>query len=242
MTGETRQPAKRDFLLSALAVGTAAIVPQSAAAKPAAGTLINDPRLQQYLDREDIAQLARYERYCRDQGLFDELAACYVAKSRVHISWFTGTGAAFAAASRKVRNSGFVSFHHIFPTLIDLNGDRAVIESYGEIHAPNKVKDVAVNLVSYCRFVSRVLRTAAGWKLVSFDCIYQLDKISTVDPAAQLPKEMLAVVSTRDPYRFLNAMGTVLGYKIDQEMPGDDRPDLVQALHADARKWLATGT
>jgi hypothetical protein len=195
--------------------------------------------LPDLLDREAITQLVRWERYCRDQGRFDELAGCFMPDSRVRLSWFEGSGSAFAEASRRVAEGGFRSFHLIFPTRIELAGDRALAESYGEIHAPNRLGTVEVVLRSHVRFLSRAQRTPEGWRLASLDCIYQYDAMTPADPRESLPLAPDALQGLRSSYRFLAAMGAAKGYAIAADLAGDDRPDLTAALYASAETWLA---
>src|SRR5579872_1569540 len=80
-------------------------------------------RLQWLLDREELFDLVRLERFARDQGDFDRLTASYTPDSRVRVSWFTGTGKAFADASRAVLSSGLVSKHLIVPMRVEIKGD-----------------------------------------------------------------------------------------------------------------------
>ena len=122
---------------------------------------------------------------------------------------------------------------------IELENDRALCESYGSIQAPNAVAGIPVFLVSHVRFLSRLRRTPAGWKMVTLDCIYEFDEITTINPTDALPASLSEAIGKRTSYRFLSAMGTALGYTIDPDMAGDDRPDLVRTTYRDADLWLA---
>lgn len=199
-------------------------------------------RPEDFAAREAIKDLVRWERFCRDQLLFDDLAACYVPDSRVNVSWFSGTGAEFAAASRQTAERGFVSFHQINPMKIDINGARAVSESYGAIICPEmRIGGKLVTITTYARFLSRVRRTPQGWKLVTFDCVYQGDLLSPIVQGDIVPLEIDTGKNARWSYRFLIALGKANGYAMNQELPGIDRLDLVKALYADAQNWLAAG-
>jgi len=93
----------------------------------------------------------------------------------------------------------------------------------------------------YCRFVSRVIKTAAGWKLGSFEGIYQRDQMQTVDPRQPLPVDWDVLASLRPSYKFIGYTQVKRGYKVNPELLGDDRPDLLQAFYAREQAWLKSG-
>ena len=200
-----------------------------------------DGKLQWLFDREEIFDLVRLERFARDQGDFDRLADLYMPDSRVRVSWFTGTGRAFAEASRAVLASGLVSKHLIVPIKVEIAGERAIVESYGQVQSRDMVGGVLTDLVAHCRFYSRVARTAKGWKLASFDCIYQRDELRAVNPTQALPIDWARLGKLRPSYGFLIAIAESRGYTIDHELPGDDRQDLVAALYREGADWLWAG-
>ena len=200
-----------------------------------------DERLQWLLDREELFDLVRLERFARDQGDFDRLASLYTPESRVRVSWVTGTGKAFADASRAVLSSGLVSKHLIMPMRVEVIGSRALVESYGQVQSRDTIGGILTDLVAHCRFYSRAIRTAEGWRLASFDCIYQRDELKAVNPTQALPIDWERLGRLRPSYCFLISIAEARGYAIDHELPGDDRPDLVAALYRAGDAWLADG-
>jgi hypothetical protein len=144
--------------------------------------------LQRSVDRDQIIELVRLERYLRDQA-----------------SW----------------------------------SERALTESYGEIHNRSTIDGVEVDMIQYCRFVSRVVRTERGWLLASFDGIYGKDQIWTVDPSRDLPFDWSELQGLRPSYRIWAYTLSLKGYDVGADELGDDRPDLLEAFFADAESWLA---
>jgi hypothetical protein len=136
---------------------------------------------------------------------------------------------------------GRVSVHMITPTEIRLNGDRALCESLGEIHNRATLEGVEVDTLMYCRFFSRLSRTAAGWRLASLDGIYVKDQITPVNPAEVLPVDWRELRSLRPSYRVWAYMISRRGYDIGPEELADDRPDLLAPFYAAADHWLQTG-
>jgi hypothetical protein len=64
---------------------------------------------------------------------------------------------------------------------------RATIESPAMIFDRITFDNIQFDVFQYCRFFSRVVQTDAGWRLASFEGIYQWDRFQTVNPADPLP-------------------------------------------------------
>jgi hypothetical protein len=198
-------------------------------------------RLTRLIDRTEIFDLVRYERLCRDQRDFAGMVGCYVANAPVRTTWFDGTVEDFAEASRKKMTSGSQAKHWIMPARLDIKDDRALVESPACIFDRLTFDGIEFDTFQYCRFVSRVARTAAGWKLASFEGIYQRDQMQTVDPRDPLPVDWEVIKTLRPSYKFIGYTQVKRGYKVNPELLGDDRPDLLEAFYARERKWLETG-
>jgi hypothetical protein len=198
-------------------------------------------RLARLLDRTEIFDLVRYERLCRDLRDFAGMLDCYVKGARVRTTWFDGTVEDFAEASRRKMAAGSQARHWIMPARLDIAGDRALVESPACIFDRLSFDGVEFDIFQYCRFVSRVVRTESGWKLGSFEGIYQRDQMQTVDPREPLPVDWAVLRSLRPSYKFIGYAQIKRGYKLDPGLLGDDRPDLVDAFYARERAWLAAG-
>ncbi len=198
-------------------------------------------RLQRLLDRTDIFDLVRFERLCRDQRDFAGMVGCYVPNAPVRTSWFDGTVEDFAEASRKKMAAGSQAKHWIMPARLEIKHDRALVESPACIFDRLTFDGVEFDMFQYCRFFSRVVRTGAGWRLASFEGIYQRDRIETVDPRAEPPLDWKLIATLRPSYKFMGYTQIKRGYALNPELLGDDRPDLLQAFYARERKWLESG-
>lgn len=204
-------------------------------------TQVEPQALAEQLDKQAISELVRLERFWRDRGEWEKLAACYTEDSRVKTTWFEGTGREFAEASRQMAMRGSQATHPITPVQIRLNGDRALVESMAEIHTRWTIDGVELNLVMECRFFSRVRRTPDGWRLVTFDGIYHQDTLTPVNPADALPVEWDELQRLRPSYRSLAWSLIRRGYPVGNEELGDDRPDLLEPFYQAAEHWLETG-
>jgi hypothetical protein len=198
-------------------------------------------RVERLLDRTEIFDLVRFERLCRDQRDFAGMIACYVPNTPVRTTWFDGTVEEFAEASRKKMSSGSQAKHWIMPARLEMKEGRALVESPAVIFDRLTFDGIEFDTFQYCRFASRVLRTAAGWKLASFEGIYQRDQMQTVDPRDPLPVDWDVIKTLRPSYKFIGYTQIRRGYRLNPELLGDDRPDLLEAFYARERMWFDTG-
>jgi len=199
-------------------------------------------RLERLLDRTEIFDLVRFERLCRDQRDFPGMIACYAPNAPVRTSWFDGTVEDFAEASRRKMSSGSSQAKHwIMPARLEIKDERALVESPACIFDRITFDGIEFDIFQYCRFFSRVIRTAAGWKLGSFEGIYQRDRLETVDPRQELPVDWDIIATLRPSYKFMGYTQIKRGYKLNPELLGDDRPDLLQAFYAREQQWLDIG-
>jgi hypothetical protein len=205
-------------------------------------TEVETRALAEQLDKLEISELVLLERFWRDRGEWDKLAACYIDDSRVKTTWFEGTGREFAEASRVMAGRGRQATHPITPVHIRVNGDRALVESMAEIHTRWTIDDVELDLVMECRFFSRVVRTAEGWRFASFDGIYHHDRIVPVNPADTLPVDWDELRRRRPSYRSLAWALSSSGYPVGDKELGDDRPDLLEPFYRAAEEWLQAGS
>jgi hypothetical protein len=202
-----------------------------------------DPRLtKEFFDRQEIFELVRLERFWRDQCQWDKLAASYVPESQVCTTWFLGTGAEFAAASKVMfEDRGSRGKHMIWPAWARIKGDRAICESPGTIYARSLFDGIEIDMMNYARFHSLIVRTPRGWRMKSFMGIYMKDTMIAVNPTEKLPVDWNEIRKFRPAYRFLCYTMMRRGYSVSQELPGDDRPDITAAYYAKADRWLETG-
>ncbi|MFB9628708.1 hypothetical protein [Nonomuraea helvata] len=102
-----------------------------------------------------------------------------------------------------------------------------------------EVDGVLVDVVISVRLLSRVVRTASGWKLASLDAIYEKDAMAPVYPADRLAISRQDTAPYRRSYQFLTY--SARGH-LPADIPGDDRPDLVAALYDEAETWLRSAS
>ncbi|MFI6073893.1 nuclear transport factor 2 family protein [Actinoplanes sp. NPDC051343] len=189
------------------------------------------------IERE-LSALVQRERLARDTGDFETMENLYWPDSVVRVTWFTGSIAEFAKVSRERQRTRGGGFHVIIPVRSEVEGDRALVESLGEIHIRPHVEGVECDVVAWGRFFSRVERRDGQWRLRTFDSIYKKDRIDPVSPDAVLQLDPERLAAARPSYRHLTYLNRDAAYPVPDDLPGDDEPALVEDFYREARTWL----
>src|SRR5690554_2637439 len=109
-------------------------------------------RLQALLDREDLFDLVRRERFARDQQHFDVMLACFHDDAFVRTSWYEGRGGrAYVEATRKWMAKSSTGKHWVFPAFARIAGDRATVESPALIFNRIDLNGTAADFYVFCR-------------------------------------------------------------------------------------------
>lgn len=187
------------------------------------------------LNKESVKELVQFERYCRDNALWDEMEKCYAEESEIKISWFHGTGHEFVEASRRMEGR---APHKIYNTQVWLNGDKAAAVMVTTIQKRVEMDGVILELNSDARLVFRVQRTDNMWYIVGMDGIYEKDSLNPVLPAGNFVLSQETLNEFRESYGCLSYTLSRSGYEIDHNLPGIDRPEMVEAFFEKTRVWL----
>jgi hypothetical protein len=195
---------------------------------------------QSVLDAADVSavtQLVLTERESRDLGRWDRMAGCFWPDSYVRISWFQGTGPDFVLGSIDMARRGMLAKHRLAPVLVRLNGDRAVASLAGIIDIPAKIEGVEAQLSSYARFLYPAEKREGIWKLMGFEAVYMRDELTTPIAGQHLPVKPEQVKDFRPSYRLLSYLLKRTGYEPNPNLPGEDRPDLADAVYQRIYGW-----
>ncbi|MEF2975947.1 nuclear transport factor 2 family protein [Subtercola sp. YIM 133946] len=198
------------------------------------------PRPERVADELAIRELVRLERLWRDVGEWDNVAECFTDEAVIRTTWFEGNAKEFALQSKVMAEHGRHSKHPIDPIYVLIDGERALVESRAQIQNRSELDGVWFDMTQYVRFFSRVRRTEAGWRLASFEGIYEKGTIAPVNPDDSLPFDWAEVESstTRTSYRLWAWSMSRRGYTVPDDRLGDDDPDGVQRFYAAERAWL----
>lgn len=199
-----------------------------------------DARWREQLDRTELFDLVRRERFARDQRRFEVMAACFHRDAYVRTSWYDGSGGdAYVAATRKWMSNTGNSKHWVFPAFAQIQGDRATVESPAMIFNRVTLAGTEVDFHVFCRFFSRAVREDGEWKLASFHVLFERDAMAPVLPSDPVRVDREVLEAMRASYKFLSYIQLSRGIKVNQELLGDDRPDELASFHAGEDRWLA---
>lgn len=188
-------------------------------------------------DRAAVTDLVQTERAARDQAQWDRLAACYHPGSTVSISWIETSGADFVAASKAAFAAGIRHLHRMSPSIVTLNGDRALAETGCVILLPGVIGGAPVTVTADARLFVRAEKRGV-WRISRLAALYLADAWA-FEPGVipQIDRDRLA--SYRAPYRHLSYLLHESGKQARPELPGLDRPDLCEALYRGEGAWLS---
>lgn len=199
-----------------------------------------DPQPRAVLDAADISavsQLILRERLSRDLGLWEQMRDCFHDDSLVRLSWINASGPEFVRRSKDMAERNVKASHRLGPILVTLAGERAIAQLAGIIDIPFTLKGIEVMMSGYARFLFRAERRACAWRLSGFDAIYQRDEITPLIPGQTVAVDPEAVKSFRPSYRLLSYCLASGGFPVRNDVPGVDRPDLVDALTREIYGW-----
>jgi hypothetical protein len=195
---------------------------------------------QTIADKLAIFELVGLERYWRDVGEWDKVAECFTEDAVITTTWFQGNAREFALRSKEMAEHGRHSKHPIHPIYVQVEGDRALVESRAQIQNRDVLEGVGIDTTQYVRFFSRVERTAAGWRLASFEGVYEKGTMAPVDPNGRIPIAWSEIESSthRTSYQLWYWSMSRRGYTIPDDRIGDDDRDQLRAFYAAEEDWL----
>lgn len=186
----------------------------------------------------EVAQLVLRERQGRDRGWWSQMRDCLADDATFRLSWFRGSGADFVTESKEMSRRGDVSRHRLGPPVVHERDSRAVVEMSAMIEAPAELDGIEADLMSYTRLVYQVEHRGGSWLIVSLDPVYERDTLTPSVPGTELRVDPRDLAAFRRPYRMLAYVLSERGYRVGDDLYGDDRPEPVERLYREAFDWL----
>ena len=193
---------------------------------------------QQVKDKDDIISLINFERYCRDNNKWEEMYKCYADDSYVNISWYQGSGKGFVTASSKMN---LHTYHVLHNSLTWINGNRAVTIIMATVVAEIELEGVKCNLSSNSQLIFSTEKINGQWYIVRFESIYEQDNIVPILPNNTLNIDSKDLEKYRPSYACIAYNMEKMGNKINDNLVGIDKPEMVQKLYNDLDRWLDGG-
>ncbi len=189
-------------------------------------------------DINSISQVVLHERQGRDRGWWSQMNDCFWPDSTVALSWFSGSGPDFVSRSAAMSERGDRAVHRLGPPVIDVNGDRALVEISTGVEFRIDWQGIPADLISYTRLNYRLERRDGQWKIHSLNAIYERDTLTAAIPGQTLTFDPQSVTSYRASYALIAASLSLRGYSVRNDLLGDDQPEQVQSFYAEERAWL----
>lgn len=145
--------------------------------------------------------------------------------------------------------AGVTGLHSLQPVDIVVNGSKAFAVSVGTISVRFQHNSAEYNLVSTCRFLSRlqvaqVVNGASGleWRMLSIQMVYLQDMISPVVPESiSCLSEFEEGTSTRRmSYGLLTWVMESKGKIVNDKLPGADDEELVEKMMTLNEAWVSS--
>jgi len=202
---------------------------------------MDEQEMRPAFDKAQVAELVQIERAARDQGQWARMRACYHPNSHVSISWVEATGPEFVALSEQAFANGVRHLHVMSPSLVTLNGDRALAETGCVILLNGTIGGTPVTVSTQARLFWRVERAAGAWLIRRLGAAYFQDAVAPQIPGAAISMDQARLAAYRPSYRFLSYVLEEAGKAARPDRAGVDRPDLIEALHKADEAWLMGG-
>ncbi len=127
--------------------------------------------------------------------------------------------------------------HRLGPILVHRNADRAIATLGGIIDIPVNLDGIEAQLSSHARFFYRVERREGRWRLAGFEGVYGRDELVPCVPGQTISIAPDELAQFRASYRLLSYVLSRNGYRVNFDMPGEDRPETVAAFESELFGW-----
>jgi len=189
------------------------------------------------VDRLAIRELVENWVVWRDAGDWERFAGVWHDDGRMMATWFQGSASDFIRVSREGFERGVRILHFLGGSSIEVQGDRAIVQTKMTISQRASVDGVVCDVVCTGRFYDFFEQRSGRWGLVLRQPIYEKDRLDPVDPAAKLVLDADLLARFPEGYRHLAYLQTRIGYAVKPDMPGLTGKE-VEALYALGERYL----
>jgi hypothetical protein len=181
----------------------------------------------------------------RDQARWDDLLETFHHEGTISVSWFSGSAGDFverARANYDHSRETNITKHQLWPSIVEVNGDRALAETSVAILARQKVRDFYVDNTSHARFLDRLERREGKWKILARSAIYEKDRFDAVDSPEKFARFMRETDFSSVPaaFRYIGYRIIISGRQISPDVHIDGAKE-TYSLYRDGRRWLEAG-
>jgi hypothetical protein len=173
----------------------------------------------------------------RDAGDWGRFATVWHDDGRMNATWFNASAKEFIVGCRKGFDAGLVAHHFLGGSSIDIKGKRAVTHTKMQIVQRGSLDGVEVEVTCQGRFVDALEKRAGRWGMVLRQPVYEIDRITLLNPSQSLTLDENLLTSFPQGYRHLAYLQTQMGFTVSKNLPGTRGPE-IDALNARMDRWI----
>jgi hypothetical protein len=196
-----------------------------------------DPQLSNLLDRAAMVQVVQDWGLARDTGRWDRLRACFAPGATMRTTWFAGSATEFVERSIAAAASGSRAQHFIGAASIEIDGDRALVETRMILMVRARLDGIEVDATCHGRFHDQFVRHQGQWRILHRVPIYEKDRLDVLDPARTIMLDPRRLAAHPEGYRHLAYLQAANGASITPDLPTPGSASL-ERLHAQGAAWL----
>jgi hypothetical protein len=189
------------------------------------------------MDRLAIHELLQNWVIWRDAGDWDRFATVWHEDGRMNATWFQADAAEFIAGCRKGFDAGIIGLHSLGAISVEVQGTRAIAQSKMQIVQRGEIDGVEVDVTCLGRFVDALEKRDGRWGIVFRQPVYELDRMTPVNPAHVPLLDQKLLDSFPVGYRYLAYLQSKVGFAVYNNLPGTRGPEIA-ALNARMMLWL----
>jgi hypothetical protein len=189
------------------------------------------------MDRLAIHELLQNWVLWRDAGDWDRFATVWHEDGRMNATWFQADAAEFIAGCRKGFDAGIIGLHSLGAISVEVQGTRAIAQSKMQIVQRGEIDGVEVDVTCLGRFVDALEKRDGRWGIVFRQPVYELDRMTPVNPAHVPLLDQKLLDSFPVGYRYLAYLQSKVGFAVYNNLPGTRGPEIA-ALNDRMMLWL----
>ena len=131
-----------------------------------------------------------------------------------------------------------IAFHEVGATIVSVRGDRALADTLCILHSFFPIDGVACKMTGFVRLLWRLQKTNEHWLIAGVRCIYIRDFLTPCNPSHVPHLDDAELATYRPSYRYLTSNLVRAGLVPADDLPGEDRPEMVETLRGNDEAWL----
>lgn len=169
----------------------------------------------------------------RDLGQWQQLAGLFHSEGVIEVTWFEGPFTEFIAGSQRMGASDLRTKHLIGTPVVEINGDRAIVETNAVIVAENVRLDLGCSV--HNRFYDLAEKRDGTWKLLKRQSVYDMGGFTF--PRGPLPIDTEVLQRYPREYGPLAYLLEKSGFPLERVFATRGSA-LEQSMKAHAKAWL----